>query len=759
MKRLVLLLTSLILIFATLSPLAATAEGTNLIANASFESSAKGTTPDSWSSDSWGTNTKAFTYLSSGHTGARSAKVEITKYTSGDAKWFFTPVAVKPNTSYNFSDWFQGTAPSSVDVVVKTTANKTKYLWQGDQAASAAWKQSKYTFKTPADASTVTVFHYIEKVGQLTLDDASLNEVGTVVTPPATAPTVSLSAPSASATVSGTTAVTANATDAQAVASVQFKLDGSNLGVADTTSPYSVSWNTTQIADGAHALTAVATNASNLTTTSLPVSVTVHNQVAPTPPIVAVTAPTSDVSVSGSTAISADATDTKGIASVQFKLDGVNFGAADTAAPFTTSWNTLTSINGAHTVSAVATNTSGLSTTSSSVNVVVNNTVVTPPPVVVPNNLIPNPSVETAANNVPSEWIDGSWGTNAHALTYEASGHNSAHSLKTQITSYTDGDVKWLFNPVAVSSGTYQYSNYYQSNIPTELDAMVTMNDGTIQWLYLTTAAASPSAWQKVTAQISVPVGAKTVSVFQALAGVGYVQTDDFSLAPYTPAQLNRGLVSLTFDDGWRSIYTNGLPALKKYNFLSTQYLLTDTIDYPDYMTVAMMQAFKDQGSEIASHTVDHDHLTQLSATALTTELTASQNTLRSWFGATTAKNFATPYGEYNQTVITEIQKYYRSHRSTDVGFNSKDNFDIYNIKVQNITNTTTPAQVQAWVNQANLEKTWLVLVYHEVSNTPEDSTYAVTPTNLDAELSGIKQSGISVQTVDSALDEILAQL
>ena len=754
MKRLVSLLLRLLFIATTILPLTATAEGADLVANASFESSANGKAPDGWKSDAWGTNTRTFNYLNTGHTGTKSAKVEITKYTSGDAKWFFAPVVVKPGTTYNLSDWFQSSAVSSVDVVVKTTANKTKYLWQGNQAVSATWKQAKYSFKTPADAATVTVYHYIQKVGQLTIDDVSLNEVDTVVTPP-TAPTVSVSAPIANATLSGTTVVTATAADAKAVTNVQFKLDGVNLGAADTTSPYSTSWSTTQATNGVHSLTAVATNSSNLTTTSIPVSVTVQNQTVPTPPTVALTSPSNGATVSGSTAITANATDVQGIASVQFKLDGVNLGVPDSAAPYTASWDTLTSTNGSHNLSAVATNISGLTAVSTPINVTVNN-VVTPP---YAGNLIPNPSVETSTSNIPADWIDGSWGTNTHSLTYEPNGYNSGHSLKAQITSYTNGDVKWLFNPVAVTSGTYQYSSYYQSNIATELDAMVTMNDGTVQWLYLAAVPASPGAWQKVTTQISVPAGAKTLSIFQALAGVGYVQTDDFSLTKYTPAQFSRGLVSLTFDDGWRSIYTNGLPLLKEYNLPSTQYLLTDTIDYPDYMTVAMMQAFKDQGSEIASHTVDHEHLTQLSSAALSTELMVSQNTLRSWFGGSVAKNFATPYGEYNPTVVNEIKKYYRSHRSTDVGYNSKDNFDIYNIKVQNITNTTTPAQVQAWVNQAMAEKTWLVIVYHEVTATAADPTYSVTPANLDAELGGIKQSGISVQTVDSALDEVLAQL
>ena len=54
-----------------------------------------------------------------------------------------------------------------------------------------------------------------------------------------TGPSVSITAPAAGATVSGSTSVTANASDNDSVAGVQFKLDGANLGAEDTAAPYS----------------------------------------------------------------------------------------------------------------------------------------------------------------------------------------------------------------------------------------------------------------------------------------------------------------------------------------------------------------------------------------------------------------------------------------------------------------------------------------------------------------------------------------
>ena len=59
-------------------------------------------------------------------------------------------------------------------------------------------------------------------------------------------------------------------------------------------------------------------------------------------PDVAVTAPAGGTTVSGTVTVQASASDNVGVASVQFTLDGAALGAADTSAPYTTSWATTT---------------------------------------------------------------------------------------------------------------------------------------------------------------------------------------------------------------------------------------------------------------------------------------------------------------------------------------------------------------------------------------------------------------------------------
>ncbi len=101
--------------------------------------------------------------------------------------------------------------------------------------------------------------------------------------PDTTVPTVSVTAPAGNTTVSGTITISGTASDNVGVAGVQFRVDGVNQGVEDSSSPYSNAWFTTSAANGTHTLTAVARDAAGNSTTSAGITVTVSNTVTPPP--------------------------------------------------------------------------------------------------------------------------------------------------------------------------------------------------------------------------------------------------------------------------------------------------------------------------------------------------------------------------------------------------------------------------------------------------------------------------------------------
>jgi Concanavalin A-like lectin/glucanases superfamily/Bacterial Ig domain len=207
----------------------------------------------------------------------------------------------------------------------------------------------------------------------------------------ATAPTVGISAPANGGILSGSTTVSATASDNIGVVGVQFKLDGNNLAVEDTSAPYSITWDTSTVANVSHTLTAVARDAVGNTTTSSPVSVTVNNVIADvTPPVVGITDPTNGDNVSGFVHVSADASDdASGVVGVQFKLDGNNLATEDTSAPYSITWDTSTVAIGSHTLTAVARDAAGNVATSGSVAVTVSSA--PPPDTIAPNVILTAP--------------------------------------------------------------------------------------------------------------------------------------------------------------------------------------------------------------------------------------------------------------------------------------------------------------------------------------------------------------------------------
>ena len=99
----------------------------------------------------------------------------------------------------------------------------------------------------------------------------------TVAASTTSSPSVSVTEPPAGTTVSGTVTVAADVSSSASISKVQFKLDGKNLGSADTQPPYQVSWNTSNASPGPHTITAVAVTDTGLSNTSSPDTVTVKN--------------------------------------------------------------------------------------------------------------------------------------------------------------------------------------------------------------------------------------------------------------------------------------------------------------------------------------------------------------------------------------------------------------------------------------------------------------------------------------------------
>ena len=184
-----------------------------------------------------------------------------------------------------------------------------------------------------------------------------------------TAPVTSVTSPTSGATVSGTVAVAASASDTVGVTSVEFWLDGV-LQSADATSPYAWSWATGSVANGTYTLSSKARDAAGNVGSSAAVTVTVSNDT--TAPVTSITSPAPGATVSGTVAVAASASDAVGVTKVEFWLDGA-LQSTDTASPYAWSWATGGVANGSHTLTSKAWDAAGNVGSSAAVTVTVAN--------------------------------------------------------------------------------------------------------------------------------------------------------------------------------------------------------------------------------------------------------------------------------------------------------------------------------------------------------------------------------------------------
>jgi YD repeat-containing protein len=196
---------------------------------------------------------------------------------------------------------------------------------------------------------------------------ATSSAVNITVNPPNQPPTVTLTSPANNATFTAvaTIPLSANASDNDGVVNkVEFFQGAVKLG-EDTTAPYSFNW--TNVSAGSYVLTARATDNLGAAATSSAVNITVNQ-----PPTVALTSPANNASFTAGSSVTFNATasDTDGtVSKVEFFQGAVKLGE-DITAPYSFNWTSVPA--GSYALSARATDNGGAITTSSLINITVN---------------------------------------------------------------------------------------------------------------------------------------------------------------------------------------------------------------------------------------------------------------------------------------------------------------------------------------------------------------------------------------------------
>lgn len=113
--------------------------------------------------------------------------------------------------------------------------------------------------------------------------------------------------------------------------------------------------------------------------------------------------------------------------------------------------------------------------------------------------------------------------------------------------------------------------------------------------------------------------------------------------------------VMITFDDTREEQYRLGAAEMDKYGFKGVFFIMTVSINRPNYMSKEQIKSLSDSGHMIAAHTWDHHRVTKYEGMDWDEQLAKPKKKLENIIGKP-VNYFAYPFGLWNQKAIPEIQ-------------------------------------------------------------------------------------------------------
>jgi peptidoglycan/xylan/chitin deacetylase (PgdA/CDA1 family) len=125
-----------------------------------------------------------------------------------------------------------------------------------------------------------------------------------------------------------------------------------------------------------------------------------------------------------------------------------------------------------------------------------------------------------------------------------------------------------------------------------------------------------------------------------------------FGMACLPAKAVDKAMVTFTFDDGYRSLYTRALPALSRYGYPATAYIISGNVGDGYAVTWShLWQLYWNYGWEIGNHTQYHPDLTTLlcaqSDFSIIQEIRGARSDLEK-HGLLNVTSLAYPYGSFD---------------------------------------------------------------------------------------------------------------
>lgn len=219
---------------------------------------------------------------------------------------------------------------------------------------------------------------------------------------------------------------------------------------------------------------------------------------------------------------------------------------------------------------------------------------------------------------------------------------------------------------------------------------------------------------------------------------------------------LERPIISFTFDDCPKSAIDNGVTKLELEGWKSTIYIASGLFGITNHLGLHMneadvLAAYK-AGHEIGAHTYSHCDLSEMSTEDAAADMNKNRQTFRK-AGLPPCPTFAYPYGQTTAATKKYLSQQFQGMRGITSGV-MQGKVDLNQI---NSCPLFAGAPVKKLVKQVNSLplNSWTTIFTHDIRDNP--SKWGCTPSDMNAVIAAVKDSGAEVLTVAGAITKIKA--
>ena len=185
----------------------------------------------------------------------------------------------------------------------------------------------------------------------------------------------------------------------------------------------------------------------------------------------------------------------------------------------------------------------------------------------------------------------------------------------------------------------------------------------------------------------------------------------------YRPNPLHKGIVSFTFDDGYKSA-ADGIKALAERGATGTLYVMGEMGGSTFLTTSELQNLVQLYGADVEAHgTTEYQNLTD-------DELVEHWTSIKKYLienGLSNGDHLAYPGGMHPTRAYNLAKRYFQSCRTirSCIPVESYPPYDSHAMRaVSSVSqNSVTPAKVKRFIDQAIASKSWLILVFHKIDD------------------------------------------